>query len=223
MTPDSAQAAEDGPARVLLVDDEAAFQRLGAAWLRGLGHEVAVAGDGDAAVARFGGFAPDVVLLDLAMPPRFDPAAGLELVPRFAPVPVTHGLATLAAIPRLCAINSAVEVDLLGQADAETVGGRAVSGVGGLGDFLRGAQASVGGLAVVALAASAQGGTVSRIVPRLSSGVVSAGRTEVGLVVTEHGVADLRRLDLDGRARALIAVAAPQHREGLERAWAERA
>jgi len=104
MTPGPAQATEDTAARVLLVDDEAAFQRLGAAWLRGLGHEVAVAGDGDAAVARFGGFAPDVVLLDLVMPPRFDPAAGLELIPRFAPVPVVvmtghadHTLALRAA------------------------------------------------------------------------------------------------------------------------------
>lgn len=140
---------------------------------------------------------------------------------RFAPVPVTHGLETLAALPRLCAINSAVEVDLLGQADAETVGGRAVSGVGGLGDFLRGAGASEGGLPIVALSATARGGAVSRIVPRLTSGVVSAGRTEVGLVVTEHGVADLRALDVETRAKALIAVAAPQHREGLERAWAE--
>lgn len=138
---------------------------------------------------------------------------------RFAPVPVTHGYETLAAIPRLCAINSAVEVDLLGQADAETVGGRPVSGVGGLGDFLRCASASPGGLPIVALPSTARGGTVSRIVPRLSSGVVSAGRTEVGLVVTEHGVADLRELDEGGRARALIAVAAPEHREALDRAW----
>ena len=92
------------PARVLLVDDEPAFQRLGAAWLRGLGHEVMVAGNGDEAAARFAAASPDVVLLDLAMPPRFDPAAGLELVPRFLPVPVVvltghadHTLALRAA------------------------------------------------------------------------------------------------------------------------------
>ena len=78
----------DLPGRVLLVDDEPAFQRLGAAWLRGLGHEVVVAGDGAAAEALLAGAAPDVVLLDLSMPPRFDPVAGLELVPRFLPTPV---------------------------------------------------------------------------------------------------------------------------------------
>lgn len=168
--------------------------------------------DAPGAVTTGVAFGSDALYRRIAVDPRV----------RFAPVPVTHGLATLAALPRLCAINSAVEVDLLGQADAETAGGRAVSGVGGLGDFLRGAQASAGGLPILALASTARAGTVSRIVPRLSSGVVSAGRTEVGLVVTEHGVADLRRLDLDGRARALIAIAAPQHRDGLERAWAER-
>ncbi|MFV3131592.1 sigma-54-dependent transcriptional regulator [Niveispirillum sp. KHB5.9] len=75
-------------ARILLVDDEPAFQRLGAAWLRGFGHEVAVAGDGAAATAAFQKQPADLVLLDLSMPPHHDPVAGLELIPRFAPAPV---------------------------------------------------------------------------------------------------------------------------------------
>lgn len=90
--------------RVLLVDDEPAFQRLGGALLRSLGHEVTVAGDGEAALTAFAAARPDVVLLDLAMPPRLDPQAGLELVPRFAPAPVVvltghadHALALQAA------------------------------------------------------------------------------------------------------------------------------
>ncbi len=74
--------------RVLLVDDEAAFQRLGGNFLRSLGHEVDIAGDGDAALARFAEQRPELVLLDLAMPPHMDPERGLELIPRLAGVPV---------------------------------------------------------------------------------------------------------------------------------------
>lgn len=80
-------AADRG--RILLVDDEPAFQRLGANFLRELGHEVVVACDAEQALAAFATQpAPDLVLLDLAMPPTMDPEAGLELVPRFARVPV---------------------------------------------------------------------------------------------------------------------------------------
>ncbi len=74
--------------RVLLVDDEPSFQRHGGAWLRSLGHDVSVAGDTAAALAAAERDRPDVVLLDLSMPPLMDPAAGIALVPRFAPAPV---------------------------------------------------------------------------------------------------------------------------------------
>jgi DNA-binding NtrC family response regulator len=74
--------------RVLLVDDEAAFQRLGGTFLRGLGHEVTLAGDGEQALEAFARQRPELVLLDLAMPPHMDPEIGLELIPRFAGVPV---------------------------------------------------------------------------------------------------------------------------------------
>ena len=73
---------------ILLVDDEPAFQRLGGAWLKGLGHQVTVAGSADEAVARFRDAAPDLVLLDLSMPPRMDPMAGMELIAAFLPIPV---------------------------------------------------------------------------------------------------------------------------------------
>ncbi|WP_256220192.1 MULTISPECIES: sigma-54 dependent transcriptional regulator [unclassified Variovorax] len=73
---------------MLLVDDEAAFQRLGGAFLRDIGHEVTLAGDGEQALAAFDKQRPDLVLLDLAMPPHMDPEIGLELIPRFARVPV---------------------------------------------------------------------------------------------------------------------------------------
>ncbi|HSW06712.1 sigma-54-dependent transcriptional regulator [Aquabacterium sp.] len=70
---------------ILLVDDEPAFQRLGGAFLTSLGHRVSVAGDAEKALAAFAQAPPDIVLLDLAMPPRMDPEAGLELIPKFAP------------------------------------------------------------------------------------------------------------------------------------------
>lgn len=76
------------PSHILLVDDEPAFQRLGAAWLRGAGHEVEVAGDGEAALVAFRRQPADLVLLDLSMPPHHDPVAGLELISGFAPAPV---------------------------------------------------------------------------------------------------------------------------------------
>jgi acyl-CoA hydrolase len=138
---------------------------------------------------------------------------------RFAPVSFTHDARVLAALPRFAAVNSALEVDLFGQANAEWQDGRQISGVGGLVDFLRGARLSPGGLPVLALAATARGGSVSRIVPRLSPGAVSVARADVGVVVTEYGAADLRTLDLDGRAEALVAIAAPQHRDALANAW----
>jgi two-component system NtrC family response regulator len=81
---------EQDPAtgHVLLADDEPAFQRLGGAWLRNLGHHVTLASDSDQAVALYMSARPDVVLLDLSMPPRMDPAAGIALIPCFTPAPV---------------------------------------------------------------------------------------------------------------------------------------
>lgn len=140
---------------------------------------------------------------------------------RFEPSNVTHDIRVLAGIPRLVAVNSAIEIDLFGQANAEFQDGRQISGVGGLTDFLRGARLSKGGLPILALPASARRGAVSRIVPRLPPTAVSVPRADVGLVITEHGVADLRGLTLDGRAEALIGVADPGHRDRLADAWVE--
>ncbi|MDO8295735.1 MAG: acetyl-CoA hydrolase/transferase C-terminal domain-containing protein [Caulobacter sp.] len=140
---------------------------------------------------------------------------------RFAPSNVTHDIRVLAAIPRLVAVNSAIEIDLFGQANAEFQDGRQISGVGGLTDFLRGARLSKGGLPILALPASARRGAVSRIVPRLPPTAVSVPRADVGLVITEHGVADLRGQTLEGRAEALIGVADPDHRDRLATAWTE--
>lgn len=119
-----------------------------------------------------------------------------------------------------CAINSLIELDLFGQGNGEFVGNRQVSGGGGLLDFARGAQIAPGGRAVFALVSTARNGAVSRIVPRLKSGAVTLTRSDIAIVVTEHGVAYLDGLDIDARAEALISVAAPQHRDALADAWA---
>jgi acetyl-CoA hydrolase len=137
------------------------------------------------------------------------------------PVSYTHRPQTLAEVGRLVAINGAVEVDLTGQVNAERAGGRAVGAVGGQVDFLRGAAAT-GGEGVVALPATVAKTGATRIVARLS-GPVTTARADVGVVVTEHGVARLGGLDLRERAAALIAIAAPEHREALERAAADAA
>ena len=119
----------------------------------------------------------------------------------------------LSAIERFVAVNSAIEVDLTGQVNAEQAAGRYVGAVGGAADFLRGAARSQGGLPIVALPSLAGGR--SRIVARLS-GPVSTSRADAGLIVTEHGVADLRGQPLSKRIRRMIDIAAPQFRAALE-------
>lgn len=129
----------------------------------------------------------------------------------------THDPGVLAAQDRFVAINSAVEVDLSGQVNAEVIGSpdRAdyVGAVGGAVDFLRGARRSRGGVPVVALPSTA--GPHSRIVSALS-GPVSTARSDVGVIVTEFGVADLRGVPLRARRERLLAIAHPDHRAALD-------
>lgn len=138
------------------------------------------------------------------------------------PITYTHDPQVLRRLPDLIAVNAAVEVDLSGQVNAETLGGHHIGAVGGQVDFVRAAAASPGGRSVIALPATARGGTVSRIVVTLPDGVVTTARSDTELVVTEYGVADLRGLPLRERAAALIAVAHPQFREDLMQQLAER-
>lgn len=141
---------------------------------------------------------------------------------QFRPVTVTHDPEALAAIDRLVTVNSAMEVDLFGQIFAESSSRGFQSGPGGASDYARGARRSPGGLRIIALPASARG--VSRIVaPGKGHGPVSLSRFDADCVVTEHGIADLRFKTPRERAAALIAVAAPDHREALENAWRETA
>lgn len=126
----------------------------------------------------------------------------------------THNPHVLRRIDRFTAINSAVEVDLTGQVNAEVVGGTYVGAVGGVGDFLRAAQASRGGVPIVALPSTA--GAHSRIVTKLS-GPVTVPRSDACVIVTEYGIADLRGLSLAQRVPKMIAIAHPDHRERLAR------
>lgn len=133
----------------------------------------------------------------------------------------THDTATHALIPNLFGINSALEVDLTGQVNAEVAGGKHIGMVGGHGDFMRGCMRSRGGRGIIALESTARGGKMSRIVPALSSGVVTTSRSDADVVVTEYGIAELRGRTLPERAKALVAIAHPDFRAALEAA-AER-
>ncbi|MCG5236596.1 acetyl-CoA hydrolase/transferase family protein [Xanthobacter oligotrophicus] len=133
---------------------------------------------------------------------------------------ITHGAETLAGLTAFFAVNSAVEVDLWGQAALEHAGGAAISGAGGAPDFARAARMSPHGASMVALPATAARGTRSRIVPALSApGVATLPRTDIDIVVTEFGAADLRGCSVVEKGGALASIAAPQFREELEASW----
>lgn len=118
---------------------------------------------------------------------------------------------------KVVAINSAIEVDLSGQVCADSIGNKIYSGVGGQMDFIRGASLSSGGKPVIALTSITSKGR-SKIVPALNSGAgVVTTRAHMHYVVTEYGIADLYGKNLSQRAKALIAIAHPDHREELER------
>ncbi|MDF7774827.1 acetyl-CoA hydrolase/transferase C-terminal domain-containing protein [Sphingomonas sp. AOB5] len=126
----------------------------------------------------------------------------------------THGAAVLAAIPGLVSINSAIEVDLTGQVNAEEAAGMHIGAVGGAVDYVRGAHKARGGRSMIALSATAGDGKISKVVSRLG-GAVSTARSDVDVIITEFGVAELRAKSLRERARAMIAIAHPDFREQL--------
>jgi acyl-CoA hydrolase len=128
----------------------------------------------------------------------------------------THGDQTLCQLETLVTINSAIEVDLTGQVNAEQIGDDYLGGVGGQADFVRAGHRAARGHAIIALPSSARGG-ISRIVPSLTTGV-STSRTDIDVVVTEHGAARLRGCTMAERAKRMIAISHPDHRETLSRA-----
>jgi acyl-CoA hydrolase len=140
----------------------------------------------------------------------------------FADVQTTHAAAELSKIDRFMAINSAIEIDLFGQANLEWQEGRLISGVGGAPDFNSAARSSLGGRSILAMPATARSGSISRITARLTSPTTSLGRMDLDAVVTEHGSVSLRGLSMDERATALIALAGPAYRSALEQAWSDQ-
>ncbi|HEY6640955.1 acetyl-CoA hydrolase/transferase family protein [Povalibacter sp.] len=129
----------------------------------------------------------------------------------------THSEATLSQLTQLITINSAIEVDLTGQVNAEQSGAHYLGGTGGQVDYVRAGMRSRGGHSIIALPATAKGGKISRITPTLS-GPVTTARSDVDVIVTEFGAAELKGQTLAERTRRLIAVAHPDFREELDKA-----
>lgn len=124
--------------------------------------------------------------------------------------------------PKVTAINSAIEIDLTGQVCADSVGTRQISGVGGQMDFIRAASLSEGGKPIFAFTSQTKNG-MSKITPMLKNGAgVTTTRAHVHYVATEYGVVNLFGKNLHQRAKALISIAHPDHREELSKAAYER-
>lgn len=123
----------------------------------------------------------------------------------------------------LISINSCVQVDLQGQVVSTSIGKDEISGVGGQVDFVRGANMSKGGKSIIAISSTAGGGKISKIVPFISEGSsVTTSRHDVGYIVTEYGVAELRGKTLRDRAKALISIAHPDFKDELQEEFERR-
>ena len=141
----------------------------------------------------------------------------------FHPCDRTNDTLAIRKIDRMIAINSALQIDLTGQVCADSFGHRIHSGIGGQMDFIRGAAMSREGKPIIALPATAKGGTVSRIVPELAAGAgVVTTRGHVHWVVTEFGAVDLHGRTLAERARLLVEIAHPDFRGELRAAASSR-
>lgn len=129
----------------------------------------------------------------------------------------THNGATIGKLDNFHSINSALEVSLTGQVNAESIGTKTIAGVGGQIDFIRGAQYSKGGKAIIALPSTTRDGKKSRISATVNE--VTTVKSEVQYVVTEYGVANIFGKTLNERAEALIAIAHPDFRNQLRTEW----
>ncbi len=136
------------------------------------------------------------------------------------PVSHTHDVGVIRGIDNFVSINSALEIDLFGQLNADMLEGRQVSGTGGSVDMMRGAALSPGGRSIIALKATAGGGMRSRIVAALAPHTAATAlRTDIDYVVTEYGARRIRHLSRHARAEALIEIAAPPFRDRLGDDW----
>jgi acyl-CoA hydrolase/GNAT superfamily N-acetyltransferase len=134
----------------------------------------------------------------------------------FRTIDYTNNPLIIAQHENMTAINSALEIDLTGQATAESIGKLFYSGIGGQADFMRGAVLAPNGKTILAMPSTAERGRVSRIVPFLKEGAgVTLHRGDVHYVVTEYGIAFLKGKNVRERAMELIAIAHPEFRSGL--------
>jgi acyl-CoA hydrolase/GNAT superfamily N-acetyltransferase len=135
---------------------------------------------------------------------------------QFRTVNYTNNPLTIAQHQNMTAINSALEIDLTGQATAESLGKIFYSGIGGQADFMRGAILAPNGKTILTLESTAENGTISRIVPFLKEGAgITLNRGDVHYVVTEYGIAYLHGKNIRERAMKLIAIAHPKFRHWL--------
>ena len=139
---------------------------------------------------------------------------------RFMDVAYINDPRMISLNPKVTAINSAIEVDVTGQVCSDSLGSYQYSGIGGQMDFIRGAALSEGGKPIIALPSTTSGGE-SKIVPFLKKGAgVVTTRGHTHWVVTEYGAVNLVGLNMEQRAKALIGIAHPKHREAVEKeAW----
>jgi len=160
--------------------------------------------------------APRVTAGELAGDATFYAFAGREPRLHMAPLRDTHNSAKLAALPRFVSINSAIEIDLQGQSNGETLGAIPISGVGGSLDYVEAAAQSAGGISIIAMPATTEDGKHSKIVAHLAAGApVTTPRFAIDCVITEYGIARLKGRDLFARAESLIAIAHPDFRDAL--------
>ncbi|RPI27908.1 MAG: 4-hydroxybutyrate CoA-transferase, partial [Actinomycetota bacterium] len=132
------------------------------------------------------------------------------------PVSYTNDPYVIGQLDNVVSINSALQVDLMGQVVADTMGPMQFTGIGGQVDFVRGAARSKGGKAIIALPSTAKKGEVSRIVATVTEGAaVTTMRADVDYVVTEHGVAHLKGRGLRDRAAMLVEIADPKFRDQI--------
>jgi acyl-CoA hydrolase/GNAT superfamily N-acetyltransferase len=134
----------------------------------------------------------------------------------FRTIDYTNDPLVISRIHNMTAINSALQIDLTGQASVESINGKFYSGIGGSADFMRGAILAPGGKTILAIESTARNGEISRIVPSLDNGTgVTLNRGDIFYVVTEYGIAYLHGKNIRERAMDLIAIAHPKFRNWL--------
>ena len=161
---------------------------------------------------------PKILTGELAGDQEFFDFCGRNPLVEMATVDVTHNILELAKLPRFVSINSAVEIDLHGQSNGETIGPVQISGVGGSLDYVEAAALAEDGVSIIALPSTTEDGKRSKIVAGLASGaVVTTPRFCTDYIVTEYGIARMKGKDLHERAEALIHIAHPDFRPELEK------